>query len=223
MNTPIFSQTNYSKLALTGRGDLILGGNTFKLQKEVFEAFNKMQQEALKEGISIQIASAYRSFNRQKKIWNRKYRRYISEGLSQQQSIEKIIEYSTIPGTSRHHWGTDIDIIDGAVKAPKKLLIEENYKKSGVYSKLKVWMDSNSEKFGFYLVYDQNKLRKGFKYEPWHYSYKNISKPMLSEFLKIDLAQFYQTINFKGNKYLTPKFLQKYYSENILDINSKLK
>ena len=223
MNTPIFSQTNYSKLALTGRNDLILVGDTFKLQNEVFEAFNKMQQEALKEGISIQIASAYRSFNRQKKIWNRKYRRYISEGLSQQQSIEKIIEYSTIPGTSRHHWGTDIDIIDGAVKAPKKMLIEENYENSGVYSKLKVWMDSNSEKFGFYLVYDQNKLRKGFKYEPWHYSYKNISKPMLSEFLKIDLAQFYQTINFKGNKYLTPKFLQKYYSENILDINSKLK
>lgn len=217
------SQENYSESALTGRGALILIGENFKLQKEVFEAFKKMQKEALKHGISIKVASGYRSFDQQKKIWKRKYKYYISKGLTEQQSIEKIIEYSTLPGTSRHHWGTDIDIIDANVRTPKNLLIEENYKDKGVYSKLKKWMDSNSERFGFYLVYDNIPNRKGFKFEPWHYSYKNKSKPMLNQFLKINLAQFYSSINLKGNEFITIKFLQKYLAQNILAINPNLK
>lgn len=218
-----FSQTSYSEAELTGRGELKLVGYHYKLQKEVLEVFKKMQKEALNDGISIQIVSAYRSFNRQKKIWNKKYDKYISEEFSQQQAIEKIIEYSTIPGTSRHHWGTDIDIIDGSVKSPKELLIEQNYTNDGVYSNLKIWMDNNSEKYDFYLVYDNNPARKGFKYEPWHYSYRPLSKPMLKDFLVVDLAKILQKNNLKGKQLLSDKFLQKYYSEQINEINSNLK
>jgi len=223
MYTSIFSQTNYSELALTGRGNLLLVGESDKLQKEVLEAFNKMKQEAKKEGISIQIASAYRSFDRQKSIWNRKFKSHILEGFTQQQAVEKIIEFSTIPGTSRHHWGTDIDIIDASINEPKELLIQRNYEGDGVYSKLKKWMDSNAENYGFYLVYNNDPLRKGFKYEPWHYSYKQVSKRMLAEFLKIDLIQLFQKNDIKGSHLLSDKFIEKYYLENILDINSKLK
>ncbi|AMC09891.1 hypothetical protein Lupro_00845 [Lutibacter profundi] len=218
-----FSQTNYSERALTGRGDLELVGIQDKLQKEVFEAFKRMQQDALKDSISIKIASAYRSFDRQMEIWNRKYDTYISEGLTPQEAIEKIIAYSTIPGTSRHHWGTDIDLFEEVVKLPESLLTEENYIRNGVFSNLKIWMDKNSEEYGFYLVYDNNIVRKGFKYEPWHYSYKKLSHPMLKEFLKVDLIKLLQSINLKGNKFITPVFLQKYTNENILDINPKLK
>lgn len=218
-----FSQANYSELALTGRGDLELVGTQDKLQKEVFEAFKKMQQDALKDSISIEIASAYRSFDRQKKIWNRKYDAYISEGLDPQEAIKKIIAYSTIPGTSRHHWGTDIDLIEEVVKLPERLLTEGNYINNGVFSNFKRWMDKNSEKYGFYLVYDASIDRRGFKYEPWHYSYKKLSHPMLKEFLKIDLIALLQSVNLKGNKYITPVFLKKYTNENVLDINPKLK
>ncbi len=218
-----FSQVNYSELALTGRGDLELVGTQDKLQKEVFEAFKKMQQDALKDSISIKIASAYRSFDRQQEIWNRKYETYISEGLTPQGAIEKIIAYSTIPGTSRHHWGTDIDLIEEVVNIPEKLLTEENYINKGVFSNFKRWMDKNSEKYGFYLVYDDSIDRKGFKYEPWHYSYKKLSHPMLKDFLKIDLVALLQSVNLEGNKFITPAFLQKYTNENILDINPKLK
>jgi LAS superfamily LD-carboxypeptidase LdcB len=223
MNRTTFSQDKYSEIALTGRGELNLVGGTHQLQKEVFEAFLKMQKAALKEGISIQIVSAYRSFNRQNEIWNRKYAAYISKGYLPQQAIEKIIEYSTIPGTSRHHWGTDVDIIDSLQQTPKKLLIEENYNKGGVYSNLKIWMDNNAEKYGFYLVYDDNHLRKGFKYEPWHFSYKKIAKPMLKAFLEIDLVHLIQVVDLKGKAILTKEFLDNYLSNNILDINPKLK
>lgn len=218
----VLSQQQFSTNALTGRGELALVGNSFKLQKEAFGAFQEMKKTALKEGITIKAVSAYRSFNRQKSIWNRKYNKYTSQGLSPDAAIQKIIEYSTIPGTSRHHWGTDLDIIDASVKAPKNLLLESNYAKNGVYFNLKNWMDTNAEAYGFYLVYTKSTTRKGFKYEPWHYTYKPLSKPMLQEFKKIDLVAFYKNLELNGNKYLTKEFLTKYSSENMLDINVSL-
>ena len=217
-STVVFSQNKYSENALTGNGDLELIGSTHKLQNDAFKAFKLMRNAAAKEGIAIEIVSAYRSFNRQKNIWNKKYTKYTSQGLPPKKAIEKIIEYSTIPGTSRHHWGTDIDIIDGSVPKPKTLLVEANFKHEGVYSKLKKWMDENSEKFGFYLVYDNNLNRKGFKYEPWHYSYKPLSQPMLNQFLKLDIQKFYKLKFINGKRYLTKKMLSNYYEENILTL-----
>jgi LAS superfamily LD-carboxypeptidase LdcB len=217
-----FSQNQYSLNALTGRGDLALVGDNFKLQKEVFEAFNIMKEAALMDGVNIEIVSAYRSFKRQKNIWNRKYDKFISKGLSPNSAIAKIIEYSTLPGTSRHHWGTDIDIMEGSVKTPNQILIESNYSENEIYGKLKKWMDANSEKFGFYLVYTHFEGRKGFKYEPWHYSYKPLSKIMLEEFKTIDLIEFYSTLKLKGTEFITKDFLEDYKKENVLDINPDL-
>ena len=157
-----------------------------------------------------------------KHIWNKKYRLYISQGLLPNEAIIKIIEYSTLPGSSRHHWGTDIDIIDASIQAPNNLLNEINYDEHGPYFKLKEWMDKNSKSFGFYLVYTKNTDRKGFKYEPWHYTYKPLSGPMLNSFKKIDLIVFYNDLKLEGNQYLTREFLVKYTLENILDINESL-
>lgn len=218
----LFSQEKYSLEALTGLGGIELVGDVIKLQKDTYEAFQKMQNAARKDGIEIKIVSGYRSFKSQKSIWNRKYNKYISQGLSPRQAIEKIIEYSTIPGTSRHHWGTDIDVIDGLVPIPKSILYEKNYAENGIYSKLKKWMDKNSERYGFYLVYNSNIERKGFKYEPWHYSYKPLSGIMLKEYKEIDLKKFYAKFKPKGFLYFNDGFLNKYFQENIMDINPSL-
>jgi len=184
-----YAQQQYSENVLTGKGGLKLAGYATKLQPEVFKQFKKMQKAALKSGIKIKIVSGYRSYQRQLKIWNKKYNKYILEGFSPEETVHKIIEYSTIPGTSRHHWGTEIDIIDAKVKMPSKLLVETNYSINGVYSKLNNWMKKNAKKFGFYLVYTNSNNRKGFKYEPWHYSYKKLSKPMLHQFIKLSIVQ----------------------------------
>ena len=215
----VYAQKIYSEMALTGRGDLTLVGDKHKLQKEVYTAFESMRKAALKDGIRITIVSAYRSFDRQKSIWNRKYSRYIKQGLSPEKAIEKIIEYSTIPGTSRHHWGTDIDIIEGGKKHPENVLIQNNFNSKGVYAGLKKWMDNNANNYGFYLVYSQEENRKGFKYEPWHYTYKPVSKPMLTQFLALDLIQILSENEIEGLNYINSLFLNRYIEENILDIN----
>ena len=213
----------YSNLALTGRGDLELVGAKVKLHPEAHTAFLKMKSAALEEGVSIKILSGYRSFEKQKVIWNRKYKNFISKGIPPKKALETIIEYSTLPGTSRHHWGTEIDVIDDSVKKPAYYLVEKNFIKGGSYEKLKNWMDLNSEKFGFYLVYTNNSSRKGFKYEPWHYSYKPISYDCYKKFVNIDLLDMLNTLDVHGSNYLTTDFINNYLNEQIRDINPKLK
>lgn len=76
------------------------------------------------------------------------------------------MEYSTIPGTSRHHWGTDIDIIDANQPYKGDPLESDKFHGDGPFCALKEWMDLHANTFGFYLVYTDNDKRTGFYYEP---------------------------------------------------------
>jgi hypothetical protein len=191
------------------------------LRMVVSEAFQKMQAKASEDGIDLLAASAYRSYDRQEQIWTSKYRRFTNQGMRPLAAIERIIEYSTIPGTSRHHWGTDVDVIDGKPPRPAQPLAERHFH-GGVYSALKEWLDQYAESFGFYLVYTQNPERKGFKYEPWHLSYRPVSYEMLKAYRKIDVKSLLQDMQLVGSQYFTDAFIDRYRSENILDINPDL-
>ncbi|AOW19886.1 M15 family metallopeptidase [Urechidicola croceus] len=219
----ILIETEYSKYDLIGKGNIELQGENYKLQKEVSDAFLLLKAEALKSGFNIQVVSSYRSFEHQKRIWTRKYKKFTSQGMTPQKAINKIIEYSTIPGTSRHHWGTDIDIIDGNIKTSGDVLNPKHFKEGGLYHKFKIWLDENADRFGFCLVYTDIENRKGFKYEPWHYSYESISKEMLKQYLKIDIQQLLKEEKLLGSDYFNDVFIEKYIRENILDINPDLK
>ncbi|WP_452221708.1 M15 family metallopeptidase [Lacinutrix salivirga] len=217
-----FSQENLSYEELIGKGSPQLFGNGYTLRKEAQTAFEKMKTAALKEGIKIHVVSSYRGFEHQKRIWNRKYNRYINQGLSETDAIKKIIEYSTIPGTSRHHWGTDLDIIDANVKQPSNVLSPSHFNNNGVYCPLKEWMDANANTYGFYLVYTNTPNRKGFKYEPWHYTYKPLSNGYLKQYRDLDFTQLLKKEKLKGYNAFTNEFINKYLNENILDINPEL-
>ena len=225
LSVPVFSSLKPQQLyfdELVGKGQPRLYGDHYKLRKDAYDAFLKMKEAAAKEGINIQIVSSYRNFDHQKRIWTNKYNRFTKQGLSPEDAIDKIIEYSTIPGTSRHHWATDIDVIDGNAKQPKNVLNEEHFHGNGAFCKLKEWMDKHAESFGFYLVYTNNGNRKGFKYEPWHYSYKPFSLNFLRDYQKINLKEFLQNEKLVGNEYFTEEFIKRYKDQNILDINPEL-
>lgn len=213
-------QLSYQELI--GKGNPKLYGEGFKLRKEAYDAFIKLSAKALESDIHIQSVSSYRGFEHQNRIWQRKYERYTSMGLSPKESLKKIIEYSTIPGTSRHHWGTDIDLIDGNVTQPNNVLHPNHFEGSGCFSKFKSWMDTNANDFGFYLVYTNSKERKGFKYEPWHYSYQPLSKNILDQYRNLDLKQIITSEHLMGYEHFSEAFIETYRNENILDINPEL-
>jgi len=207
---------------LIGKGNPQLHGDSHLLRKEAHQSFLKMKAEAAKSGIKIKVVSSYRNYSHQNRIWERKYKKFTSSGLTPINAIKKIVEYSTIPGTSRHHWGTDLDIVDGNVKQPKNLLVADHFHNNGPFCKLKEWLDAHSEIFGFYLVYTDNGNRKGFKYEPWHLSYKPLSFQYLKEYKQLDTLKMLQEEKLLGSEYFTDDFMKSYISDNILDINPKL-
>ena len=224
---PISLLSNNSKEDITaadlmGKAELKFKNDNIRLREDAYNAFLNMQRAAKNDGIEIMVVSAYRSYDRQKNIWNRKYKSYTNSGLSPQESIQKIIEYSTMPGTSRHHWGTDIDIIDGSVPQPKNVLSPEHFEPNGPFTRLKNWVIKNANKYGFYLVYTNNPDRKGFKYEPWHYSYKPLSEKYLQAYKNQEIINNIVTDDLDGGSYITKEFLNTYYTENILDINPEL-
>lgn len=198
-----------------------LYGEGFNLRKEAATAFQNMVEAARKEGIKLYSASSYRSFDHQNRIWERKYNLYKKQGLSEQQIFDKIVEYSTIPGTSRHHWGTDLDVIDLSKSTPSDPLRASHFEE-GVYRDLHQWLLKHANDFGFYEVYTNVKERKGFAYEPWHYSYKPLSIPILKAMNKLNLRDVLANLSLKGSEHFSQSFIDRYIRDNLNDINPVL-
>lgn len=149
----------------------------FYLRKEALEAFIKMHQAAKSDGVHLTIRSATRNFNAQKRIWERKWlgKRRLSDGTNVARDIRKsvdkslkILQYSSMPGTSRHHWGTDIDLNS----------FNNKWFESGKGLKLFNWLNVNAGNFGFCRPYTTNR-QFGYNEEKWHWSFKPLSAPMM--------------------------------------------
>ncbi|MBE50854.1 MAG: D-alanyl-D-alanine carboxypeptidase [Flavobacteriales bacterium] len=148
------------------------------LQKETLDAFINMRNAAQKEGINLRIVSGTRNFTDQQKIWDKKYKRF-SKSISQPKDIiNKIMIWSSMPGTSRHHWGTDIDI-----NGFDEYFNGENQQAIKDYN----WLNKNADKFGFCQVYSEKdgiNRRFGYNEEKWHWSYMPIASKYLKDYKK---------------------------------------
>ena len=214
-NSNYAQEEDFSVKELTGRSEPKNSKNPYKLRGEVYEAFEKMRKAALQENIAIEVVSAFRSYEHQQRIWNNKFKKFTASGLSDSLAVKKIIEYSTIPGTSRHHWGTDIDIVQKNNVKVKGKLLSTNFHDNGPYIELKKWLDINANKFGFKIIYTNDPNRKGFKYEPWHFTYYPTSKRMLACYIE---KNCFEKIDFKnnlGSSAFSKKELDFYYENYI--------
>ena len=218
-----------SQIASLPQNELIGQGNPqlteglgYRLRPEAALAFERMKTAAQQDGISIQVVSSYRNYAHQNRIWERKFKRFRESGYTPTQTIQKIIAYSTIPGTSRHHWGTDLDLIDANGVTTGDVLVPSKFHGDGPFCKFKEWMDLHAKTYGFYLVYTDTPMRKGFKYEPWHYSYAPLSKSYLKAYQKLDIRTVLTDNVLMGSDSFTSTFITAYKNENVLDINPEL-
>ncbi len=146
------------------------------LRKDALDSFRSMAESAASDGIQLKVISATRSFNHQKRIWESKWNGdRLVNGKNLKQSIpdpalraKEILRYSSMPGTSRHHWGTDIDINS----------LSSSYFKSGKGRKEYEWLVMNASKFGFCQVYSTKNTDRpnGYEEEEWHWSYLSAAK-----------------------------------------------
>lgn len=168
--------------------------NGFAVNSLVVEDLKNLKQAAKSEGIELTIASSFRNLERQTLIWNKKFNgerpvfdRQGNEvnmsNLNDWQKVQAILLYSALPGASRHHWGTDLDVFDTAtIDANYQLQLEPaEYKKNGPFYTLSTWLESNAERFNFYRPYLATDAPVA--QELWHISHKPTAKHFL-QFLK---------------------------------------
>ncbi len=148
------------------------------MRTEALESFKKMHAAAKADGISLLIISATRPFDVQKSIWEAKWtgmRKVDGKMLSKEVKdpkgrAVKILRWSSMPSTSRHHWGTDVDIND----------LNPSYFSRGQGLKEYEWLVANAASFGFCQVYSEMGENRpdGYQEEKWHWSYLPISKDL---------------------------------------------
>ena len=125
------------------------------LRTEALEALEAMAAAARADGINLQVLSAMRTWSHQRRIWNGKWNSARFMGFTGGARSE-ILRYSSMPGSSRHHWGTDVDL--NAWK-------NEHFE-NGAGAAVYAWLLANAYDYGFVQVYgDMRNGRTGYQEE----------------------------------------------------------
>ncbi len=140
------------------------------LRTEVYHAFLKMYADAAQKGVYLKIISATRNFNYQKRIWDTKFKNTKIKDVNQK--VKSILLFSAMPGSSRHHWGTDVDLFS---------LDKFSYEK-GNGKKIYEWLQNNAHKYGFYQPYSAGRT-SGYQEEKWHWTYRPTSS-LITNFVR---------------------------------------
>jgi LAS superfamily LD-carboxypeptidase LdcB len=183
------------------------------VHKGMEDALRALRAAAHAAGIELTVVSSFRDFQRQAAIWNGKFRGerplldrrgepLSREGLDEAALIEAILQWSALPGASRHHWGTDFDVIDGnALPAGgRPQLLAAHFGPRGVFAKLDAWLGANMRRFGFFRPYSSD--RGGVQPEPWHLSYGPLAVPALESFTLEALRETIESSQLCGREHV---------------------
>jgi LAS superfamily LD-carboxypeptidase LdcB len=165
----------------------------FAARPEVADAFLALRAQALLDGIDLLPIASWRPFEAQLRIWNRKFSAEATlrdihgqprdhATLSPQALVWAILGWSGLPGATRRHWGTDIDVWDRNALPPgqRTQLLPHEVAPGGVFERLHAWLDVHIEQFGFFRPY--RTYRGGMFPEPWHLSFAGSARVALDTF-----------------------------------------
>lgn len=172
------------------------------LQPGLAEPLEQLRKAAQAEGFRLEVASGFRSFERQLQIWNAKAqgeRPVLDDSgqpldlgaLSEPQRMFAILRWSALPGSSRHHWGTDLDVYDSSRLPPgyQLQLTQEETRGEGPCAAFHAWLGdylASERNPGFFRPYDRD--RGGVAPEPWHLSYAPLASPLAEQLTPSALA-----------------------------------
>ena len=193
------------ELALTGRDQSFLSDALERpVHQELVLPFTLLRDAGRQQGFEIAIASGFRDFERQKAIWNAKVkgeRPVLDSGgkpvditsLDGWSLVELILRWSALPGASRHHWGTEIDIYDRAA-VPEDYAVQlsvEEVRAGGPFAAMHDWLDDYLQgQADFCRPYDKD--RGGVAPERWHLSYAPLSSRCQQQLAVDTLRALYQ-------------------------------
>jgi LAS superfamily LD-carboxypeptidase LdcB len=181
------------------------------LQPSAAQAFGRLKAAAAEEGIDLAVASSFRDFETQCRIWNAKWsgerplldrdsRPLEALHLSPDQRARAILIWSALPGASRHHWGSDLDVFDRAALPVgiRPALVPAEYAPDGVFARLADWLTSHMAAYEFYRPYRQD--RGGVQPEPWHLSHAPTAQYMSRRLRPTMLRQAIESAALLGKR-----------------------
>lgn len=156
------------------------------MHPEVLVDLEQLKKSAKTEGFELCLISSFRSFEAQKKIWDEKARGQRAlldddgtplpfDQLERREVLEAIMRWSALPGASRHHWGTDIDVIDynSLPSADYQVrLTAQEVADDGPFGAFHQWLDEQimkNQSYSFYRPYEFD--LGGIATERWHLSH----------------------------------------------------
>jgi LAS superfamily LD-carboxypeptidase LdcB len=200
------------------------------LHYEAIASFLAMRDAAARDGIALNARSSFRDFATQVTIWNAKWRgeRPLRNrngqpldrtSVKDADMVDTILTWSSAPGGSRHHWGSDLDVIDSNTvpQGYDVQLITEEYAPNGIFARLSSWLDGNLSRFGFFKPYRND--RGGYCPEPWHISYAPVATPALEALSLTVLRQALAESEMEGKQYVLDR-LPEIYTRYLLNIDA---
>jgi LAS superfamily LD-carboxypeptidase LdcB len=157
------------------------------LHAQAVTPFLNLRRAAQASGIDLVPVSGFRDFARQLSIWNGKFSgaRPMQDAsgasidaatLAPLERINAILLWSALPGASRHHWGTDVDLVDRNATPPgyQFKLTPEEFAPDGPFARLAQWLETHAARYGFFRPFQG--VRSGVQAEPWHFSFAPIAE-----------------------------------------------
>lgn len=133
------------------------------VDSRIADDLKQMLSDAKDAGLSMYVASAYRSYEKQREVFNNTMQDWISQGYSPLNAYDETKKSVAVPGTSEHATGLAVDIISSEYEALDDRQGDTEEQK---------WLMEHCWEYGFILRYPSDKSDvTNIVYEPWHYRY----------------------------------------------------
>jgi len=159
------------------------------VHRDVAGPLRALRDDGRGSGFDLRVISGFRGFDRQRSIWNRKAAGELAvldseanpldiRTLTDRELVFAILRWSALPGASRHHWGTEVDVYDAAARPEgyEIELIPEEVAGDGMFAPMHDWLDTrmaSGASHGFFRPYDRD--RGGVAPERWHLSHAPVA------------------------------------------------
>lgn len=149
----------------------------------IYESLMAMMDQMKTEGLHPIVCSAYRTLDKQEKLFNQKVKNYVKRGHSKEEAYVLARQIISIPGSGEHCLGLAVDFF-----SRKYQKLEEDFENTPEGQ----WLREHSWEYGFTLRYDRGKEEiTGIHYEPWHFRYVGTEVAKYLKEHELSLEEFY--------------------------------
>lgn len=138
----------------------------YKIDSRCADALKQFLADCKAAGHTPYICSAYRTWDDQTYLFDKKVKSFTSKGYSEEEAKILAAKETAVPGTSEHQLGLAVDIL-----CQSRPWLDDGQANTATQK----WLMENCHKYGFILRYPKGTTDiTGIIYEPWHYRYVGV-------------------------------------------------